>query len=413
MGSKNRLRIGNYTLFCSKNNLINCKFLFFRENKKNHLYQDPSNFKKDNPKPAYIVPISKIKERLDLHGFTLEESESFVRMVSENKLNFNSFLKMLSFIDFNQKSSEFLNAEMIKGDLKEIKSLELLGYDMQSLYSIRLFLNKNKKAIDLLKSCNIETKFLFQLDEMDPYLILRCLAEIDIFSENQLVWEYFDLVEGGWIDDLDINLKDSITYLILTEGKTDKKIISGVFNKFKLELSDLFSFTDDDFPFGGTEDMVKLCKLLKNLEGIGPVIVLLDNDGAGNKSLKKCDKVEIPNNIRVISLPELKDFNSFRTTQSKKISNSTQITKKNINGIGASIELYLDFKSIEEDPMIILDSPTHGKLDKKIKNKLQRAFHEEMEKNSQTYNYSKLRILIEYIISNCKDMGKCDLPPKK
>ena len=72
---------------------------------------------------------------------------------------------------------------------------------------------------------NFELETFFE--NMDPYIILRLLAENQSCCELEVFWSYADVVEGGWVKKEDIvhPLSDAQKILIVTEGSSDSFII--------------------------------------------------------------------------------------------------------------------------------------------------------------------------------------------
>ncbi len=245
----------------------------------------------------------------------------------------------------------------------------------------------------------------FTFEELCPYLVTRCLAEIDCYAKDELVWEYYDLIVSGWCKEEDLNIgliEMRGHFLILTEGKTDTEIISKSMKKLKPDICDLFYFSDmENNPFGGTKDIVKFCKGLKSIKYSGNTIVILDNDIAGNKALNEIMTIGLPSLI-LIKLPDHDSFSKFPT----KGTNGEFQT--NVNGLAVSIESFLDFKSIENEIFIRWvgwdknQKKYHGRFDSDIKNRLQSQFFKAIDQNDESYDFSKLNFLIEHIISQAK-----------
>lgn len=125
--------------------------------------------------------------------------------------------------------------------------------------------------------------------------------------------------------------------LVLTEGRADTRILTKSLNVLYPHLADLYSFLDHEaFHFGGGTG--NLGNLVKGLAGVGlgnRVIALFDNDTAGALQAEEVSKLNMPENFRILTLPELTLARRYPAIGP----NGTQPT--NINGCACSIELYL------------------------------------------------------------------------
>ena len=317
MGSYNSLSLLNYNIEWNKNFLIGCGFLFREEDRKIKQAEGGDEY------PIYSKKLQDVKEILDLNGYTLNNIEPEILRITNNKLALNQFIAILSITDFNL----------------EINITDLTWTDCE----LTKFIHKTPQAFKLFKEAINDDFFNFQ--ELNPYYVIRCLAETDNYAEKELIWNYYDLVLGGWIEEKDLCVGESSSrFLILTEGKTDTNILKFSIEKLRPDISDFFYFVDmDNHPFGGIKDIVKFCKGLKNIQHFGDTLVILDNDITGNEAKKKIDEINLPPNFKVLTLPEHKEFLRFPTK------GTDGDTLMNINGSAVSIESFLDFNSLKQN----------------------------------------------------------------
>lgn len=166
------------------------------------------------------------------------------------------------------------------------------------------------------------------------YLIL-----LSCDNQYQVKYDISELVNGGWTDPNDINKyynhnKDRT--VIITEGKTDIKILSKSLKILYPEYEYLFSFFDF-YTYkseGSTGYLVKMIKAFMGASIGSRIIAIFDNDTAAREALKSLDNMQIRDNIKITYLPTLEFCNNYPTH------GPTGIQHMNINGLAVSIELF-------------------------------------------------------------------------
>jgi hypothetical protein len=133
--------------------------------------------------------------------------------------------------------------------------------------------------------------------------------------------------------------------LVLTEGRTDTRILSKSMTVLYPHLADMYSFLDHEaFHFGGGTG--NLASLVKGLAGVGignRVIAVFDNDTAGAIQAEEVRKLKLPENFRILTLPPLKLARRYPTL------GPNGALKTDINGSACSIELYLGNAALTGD----------------------------------------------------------------
>jgi hypothetical protein len=188
-------------------------------------------------------------------------------------------------------------------------------------------------------------------ENLDPYVTLRLLAQNSRNLDQEVVWRFNDVLEGGYVEEKDIyeGLSDADRYLIVTEGSSDSSILSTSLPLVEPEVLDFFHFVDmkDNYPFTGTGSLVNFCKGLAAIRVSNKIVVLLDNDTAGRDALRRLQSLALPGNMRIAVLPELDELKCFTT-----LGPSGQATE-DINGRAAAMECFLDFAfSPEATPVV-------------------------------------------------------------
>lgn len=130
--------------------------------------------------------------------------------------------------------------------------------------------------------------------------------------------------------------------LVLTEGRTDARIISESFNRMRPEIAHMFSYMDHatfGVP-GGTPALVGLARSLAGAKISNRIIFLFDNDTAGHEGHQQFQRVNCPKHYQGIILPYLKSAEAYPTI------GPTGDAPANVNGRACGIELYCGPKAL-------------------------------------------------------------------
>jgi hypothetical protein len=150
----------------------------------------------------------------------------------------------------------------------------------------------------------------------------------------------------------------------------------------------------EGYPFSGTGNLINFTKGLISIGIQNNVIVIFDNDSQGTVSFNNCQRFNTPSNMRIIKLPDLKEFESFNSV------GPNGEHQANINGTGAAIECYLD---TGENPIVRWNNfepllqTYQGEL--VMKDKFKREFLNQRSKDPN-YNYKKIEAVLNSIITH-------------
>jgi hypothetical protein len=125
--------------------------------------------------------------------------------------------------------------------------------------------------------------------------------------------------------------------IILTEGRSDSSALSASLLLLYPHLADYYSFLDFDafrVP-GGSGSLANLTRAMAAAGVINRIIALFDNDTAGESAMRGLRSLNLPTNICLARLPDLEGLRAYPTL------GPTGSTTMDVNGIAASIELYL------------------------------------------------------------------------
>ncbi|MGB4415291.1 MAG: hypothetical protein WBI53_10465 [Paludibacter sp.] len=196
-----------------------------------------------------------------------------------------------------------------------------------------------------------------------------CLYSIlSVVPENDIVeYDMSDIIEYGWIKEYPVECIDIEKIIILTEGKTDVEFISASLSYLYPHLYSYYHFIDFD-EFKVESNASALVKLIISFAASNvkhPIIALFDNDTAGIKEMKKLDSVKLPDNIKVLKLPDTKLAKSYPTV------GPTGFKKMNINGLACGIEMYLGIDVLtKEDKLIHIQWKGYDEKEKKYQGDL-------------------------------------------
>lgn len=169
------------------------------------------------------------------------------------------------------------------------------------------------------------------------WLVLRVILEA--FNKNKkVIVDYTNLYEGGWCDEIFAGeLRQAPKTVILTEGKFDIKILSRTMKLLYPGMEKFYSFFDfESFRTkGSTDSVVSYVKAFASAQIENRVIALLDNDAAGIEARNQLEEINLPDNFRVMTLPDVKIAKKYPTV------GPTKNEKVDINGRACSIEIYL------------------------------------------------------------------------
>jgi hypothetical protein len=188
----------------------------------------------------------------------------------------------------------------------------------------------------------------------DQNVGLRLALEV-CADDDDFVYDVTGLVLGGECDAEDDLVASAIATsatsaarsgktVVLTEGVTDSRILAASLQLLRPHLADYFSFMDFETARvgGGAGNLVNLVKAFAGAGIMNRIIALFDNDTAARAALKALEMVALPGNIRVIQLPPLDLLRQYPTL------GPSGEAVLDVNGIAASIELYLGVDVLQQ-----------------------------------------------------------------
>lgn len=365
----------------------------------------------EEPHTRYIYKstVKRVIERLDSMGFSLKNFEKKFNEIGYESIDYHPFLLHNKKYDYNddldavsrERFDKNITFQKIKNSINKFIKYELEKGNI----------NKYKKDINYLKLSTESDKIIYYSlisDDYDTYygintkiieipFVFRTLLEYcDI--DDEIVFDFTDF--QYWSEESvksAINLEDSIEKtIILVEGKTDKSIIEFALKNIYPNLFDLYYIMDfeyEDIKRNGGSSFVEMniktfiCSKLKT-----KFIALFDNDAEGVATKSRLlDLISnIPNNIKIMTYPNIIEFESYPT-----IFPNGKIVNENINGKACSIELYLPDFLLKENETFY---PIEWEARKEIKTNNEKYYSYQGVINSKKRindNFEKMKKSIE------------------
>jgi hypothetical protein len=245
-------------------------------------------------------------------------------------------------------------------------------------------------------------------ENLEPYVILRLLAENPATLTKPVIWRHMDVVENGWVAERDLfkHLVDGQRYLLVTEGSSDSHILQRSFEILKPDIADFFYFVDmsENYPFTGTGNIVRFCQGLAKIRIQNRVVVVLDNDAAGNAALSRLQALGLPRNMKAIVLPSLASFDAFPTV------GPSGADVEPVNGKAVSVEMFLDLSHQTDDPAMVRWTSfdrSSGIYQGELVDK-ERYSNHFLTKGwrDRQYDKSKLEVLLAHIVTVASSLGE-------
>ena len=132
--------------------------------------------------------------------------------------------------------------------------------------------------------------------------------------------------------------------VILTEGETDRWILQRSLGILYPHLAEYFHFLELDGAKveGGAGQLANLVKALAGAGIKNKIIALFDNDTAADSALRSLSTATLPENIVVLKYPAIALGEDYPTL------GPSGVSSMNVNGLAASIELYLGKEVLED-----------------------------------------------------------------
>ena len=371
MGSYAELRLGRLYIGSDKDGINPLVMSLFRDSEKRARrgpYRTPETVRlargeEDDPDDEvtiieYACPAYVARDRLELMGFTLD----VVQKAFNSAIEAAEKRSQAWYDEWIEKNLDESGGEFMRQHLAERRELRLPEW-LDGLREIR---EKNMRPTrepddDYPDASPIARQMLqassdrwYEFPGIDVRHVIRLAIEVSD-EHDELVYDLTDLVEGGYWDtprDVtayadDLLAEDFVLtrrVIVLTEGATDKWIIEASLKLLYPHLADFFSFMDFEGArvAGGAAALVNLVKAFAGVGIVNRMIAVFDNDTAGTGAMRTLRDVPIPPNIAVVQLPPLALAAHYPTL------GPGGVARMDVNGLAASLELYLGADVLED-----------------------------------------------------------------
>ena len=294
----------------------------------------------------YRCPVTVVRDRLDLKGFTYENAKSVFQTNLEAEIEQSErwrdiypsgpddtlrYLKSLTFHQWVLGTERIMHGGLT--------SDSCAGLDQQDPLSPLLQ--------RMLRSSLLDFPGNFRAGSTETLSALRIMVE-KAPHDMDISYDLTHLEGGGWIDadagpaDMMDNLLYDEAWLIervivLTEGESDRRVLERSLALLYPHLSDYFRFFDHSATRagGGVGQLANLVRSFAALDVRQRVIAVFDNDTAGRDAMSTLDLDSLPANIVVIQYPDCDLGKDYPTLGPQGRS------RMNVNGWAGGIELYL------------------------------------------------------------------------
>lgn len=425
MGTYCELYVDNYPVLSSKSNVVDVVMTLFREGDK-RVYE--RKVSERNPLTwglieddgevetvyEYSNTVTNIIDRLEIMGFTLQ------RVAREFKQEIKEVVQSME-----ESDSEFLE-DLYKERIKILENVNIKSF-IDAFTEIRTkklqhshFTHKKFDGVSPLVN--------YILNETDEFYYgfpcqrLRSFLRVFLEScpkDSLVTQDITDLVAAGYyepddavcemevnglIEDFDINSK----IIILTEGSSDREILSRSLKILYPHLCEYYSFMD----FGVSNaagGAVALVSQIKSFVGVGianRIVALFDNDIAAFSAVRGLNKTELTKNIIIEHYPRIELSENYPTL------GPTGISDMDVNGLAGSIEIYLGKEVLNINGHLTpvqwkgYDS-SQGKYQGELieKTKIQQRFFKKIEvcekepEKIESYDWSGLRSIFNIVFN--------------
>lgn len=343
MGSYCGLTINGMELFSVKNTFSETHLKLFSPHEFIKYKEDLDG--EDYERYVFRTSVKKAMTRLEILGCSKTKLKNYFNNGLEFQKSFYS-----EPMDENDKRYEYyesLTFENYSNALRlilESENIDIFDDDIMNKYP-NISTNANSRLIvEKLSSGYLLNPFFYDdIYEYEEHLIDHLLdiymCIINCKEDSIVEYDLSSVVDGGWIDESDaLKFFDDFmdTTIVVTEGKTDIKVLSKSLEILYPEYNHLYTFFDfHNFRAdGGTSYLAKLLKSFSAVKIKNRIIAIFDNDTAAELEIQNLSTVPILESIKIMKLPTLDFCISYPTI------GPTGRNNTNINGSAVSIELF-------------------------------------------------------------------------
>jgi hypothetical protein len=362
---------------------------------------------------AFVRSLSAVLPRLELLGYTLDRVRAEYLAATEYWREERASLEdeepapgLMSFEEFRAFIVAHPVAELSDTPAKSLDEDEVRGRFAEDP-AVRRLPGYSPYHCDAYSE---RSYFGSLITILDPYSVLRLLAENEKNLGVDVEWRYGALVENGWAtwSEFEPNARRRATFLIATEGSSDAHILKRAIQMLRPDVVDFFRFIDvsESHPFPGAGNLLKFADGLAKIDVHNQVVFLFDNDAEGLDAHRKLAGRTLPINMRGLLLPDLEDFRSFPARGPEGVHCT------DINGRAAAIECYLDLDLPGRSPAQVLWTnykeglnAYHGALE--FKDSYMKHFLKQTAATlaDGSYDARKLHRILNMLLNECSEIA--------
>lgn len=357
MGTYTELTVAGYPLFSSKSAVIPEVMTIFRETdrdvftrriaERNALVwgapEDPDDLETETA-IEYSCVAWQVIDRLIVMGFTMLRARDEFEVGRRARLD-----------RYANWAEEDPDHQWFAEEWESLKKLTFEAY-VQALATVIAaglrpppFDDNKKEGLDpaVRYVLTDDEECLFGFPCSDERILLRVACEV-VPGKSRVAQDITALVESGFYGEQEPVCENSTRALtaghpenspriILTEGSTDASILKTALAILYPHLAGYYAFLDFDSSRspGGAGHLVSLVKAFSAAGITNRIIALFDNDTAAREARRVLQSISLPPNIVVRAYPELELLKAYPTL------GPGGLTSLDVNGLAASIELYL------------------------------------------------------------------------
>jgi len=366
MGSYAEIWLGSLHVATTKNEIDPALMLLFRSSDK--VVLDARTQRDSMPSPVrewavgleleddeypsvvfYKAPVTVIKDRLELKGYTLPTAQS--ALAAALSVIANEYEPMVHGPsgDFFKPIFEVLRSGDVDQWLSALKIIKKRGLRPRQR-GRHLGQSEHGAVVDFI----LENSWY---EYVGPDLSVALRLALEACSEHdELIYDVSDLVlceefaadtdfVAYALDVSSVDYSSSSKTIVLTEGRTDSWIISESIKLLYPHLFEYFTFMDFEGArvAGGAGGLANMVKAFAGAGILNKVVAIFDNDTAAEAAIRSLRNIRLPTNIQIMKLPPCSSLNDYPT-----VGPSGPVTM-NVNGIAGSIDLYLGNDVLREE----------------------------------------------------------------
>jgi hypothetical protein len=301
----------------------------------------------DGAEACYSLPVSVLRQRMEIMGFTNVQWQQELKEFVDQQIAYGIWRVEQA----EASSPEWLRAK------RRLKILEQSSLErwMKKLMLVndRVWTGLSRSPEDTLEYALFDRKTDGPESIFSRQIIfLRGALEVGD-DDDEVTLDFSNAIEDEVValDDPLSNIgrdrllqpvREFEKILILTEGRTDARILRDSFASMRPEIAHLYSYMDHETfkAEGGTSALVHLARSLAAAGIPNRIVFLFDNDTAGYEGLRKFEKERLPKHYKAITLPHLNFAESYPTI------GPTGEALADINERACGIELYCGPKAL-------------------------------------------------------------------